>query len=82
MATDLHMDIVEKAIGYHYVDRTNLRLALTSAGAEGIENDGNQVLARMGMLVLRLALEVDAYGTDRYSITHPSDKAESLADFP
>ena len=48
MATDLDTDLVEAAIGYRFRTKDPLSLALTAAGADPENHDGNRALALVG----------------------------------
>lgn len=56
MATAIHMRIVEDVFGYTFADQSYLRLALTAAGAEEDNWDGNRRLAMVGEAALQLAV--------------------------
>lgn len=55
------MFIVEQAIGHTFPDKAILKLALTSAGAEEDNHDGNRGLARIGNTVLQLVVDTSGY---------------------
>ena len=71
MATDPHVALVEEAIGYTFRRKCLLRLALTAAGADPENHDGNRKLASVGQAASRLAI------CDKgYEISWPRGKYE------
>lgn len=61
MATDFHISIVEGVVGYQFGDKGHLKLALTSAGAEEDNHDGNRTLAMIGEAAAQLAAVDSGY---------------------
>lgn len=60
MDTD-NMNDVEAKIDYHFEERDILRQALTAAGAEQGNHDGNRRLALMGQAVMQLLISETGY---------------------
>jgi hypothetical protein len=56
MATHLDATVVEVIIGYSFRSREHLVQALTAAGAEEHNHDGNRKLAHLGSNLLRFIL--------------------------
>lgn len=61
MATEMHRSIVEMAVGYEFTVKSHLKLALTSAGAEEDNHDGNRKLALIGEAAAQLAAVNSGY---------------------
>jgi dsRNA-specific ribonuclease len=63
MATQEDIRRVEHYIGYPFKDRDYLKQALTAAGADEDNHDGNRKLAQLGKTVTELALTFIGYET-------------------
>lgn len=56
VATQTTMDDIEKAIDYRFNNKALLQLALTAAGANEDNPNGNRTLARVGQGVVQLVV--------------------------
>lgn len=63
MATQTDADVVENIIGYFFRSREYLVQALTAAGAEEDNHDGNRKLSHLGGNVIRFTLSFVAFET-------------------
>lgn len=61
MATERDRNLVEQAIGHQFHDQELLKKAMTAAGAEVDDHDGNRHLASVGQAVLRLVIADSGY---------------------
>jgi dsRNA-specific ribonuclease len=53
MATETHVRTVEEMIGYRFREKRYLACALTAAGAEEENYDGNRKLANLGTALIQ-----------------------------
>jgi dsRNA-specific ribonuclease len=63
MATQADASVVENIIGYSFRSRNHLVQALTAAGAEEDNHDGNRKLALLGGNLIRFSLSFVAFET-------------------
>jgi dsRNA-specific ribonuclease len=63
MATETDAEVVENIIGYSFRSREYLVQALTAAGADDDNHDGNRKLAHLGGNFIRFTLSFVAFET-------------------
>lgn len=78
MATQTDADAVEKTIGYSFRSKEYLVQALTAAGAEEDNHDGNRKLAHLGGAVIRFTLSFVAFETMPRRSEPPCEKSKPL----
>ena len=61
MASDTHVNIVEQVIGYSFRTKAYLVQALTAAGVDEHNHDGNRKLGQLGEALTGLFLLNDAF---------------------
>lgn len=63
MATNIHIQHVENVIKYNFKRKALISLALTAAGADENNYDGNRRLSQIGASLVDLLLAIIVYGT-------------------
>jgi len=72
MATSVDVDRAEKIIGRPFKDKELITLALTAAGAEELNHDGNRKLALFGEQLLQFLISWSGFknGATRGKVDH------------
>ena len=65
MATDMHVNIVEDTIGHEFSQKKYITQALTAAGVDNDNWDGNRKLALLGESLLEFLLVDNAVADDK-----------------
>lgn len=73
MVPDTHVRHVESIIDYHFCEANYLVKALTAAGVDEYNHDGNRKLAQLGDFIIKLVLVDNSFnagdGRGKYSWT-------------
>jgi len=78
MATEDHVAQVEMIIDHHFRSKNHLREALTAAGSEDDNHDGNRRLAHVGDNSIRYTLSLVAYEVFTSRSRHLSLQLQAL----